>query len=83
MAEMITVELEEQELLMLSASTSALMKMISDDIAKHRNHKDYSMDKLFALMEMFANTGTLWVKIQKAQGISQEMITEYLAEQEK
>jgi hypothetical protein len=41
------------------------------------------MDKLFAMMEMYATTGDLWVRFQEATGTTKEEIAQYLAEQEK
>lgn len=79
----ITLEVSERELLVITEGVSATMQLLSKALDKHRNHKDYSMDKLFALMEMYATTGDLWVRLHKAQGISQEEISQYLAEQEK
>jgi pyrroloquinoline quinone (PQQ) biosynthesis protein C len=81
--EKITLEVSERELLIITEGVSATMQLLSKTLEKHRNHKDYSMDKLFMIMEMYANTGDLWLKLHKAQGISQEEIAQYLLEQEK
>jgi pyrroloquinoline quinone (PQQ) biosynthesis protein C len=81
--EKITLEVSERELLIITEGVNATMQLLSKTLEKHRNHKDYSMDKLFMIMEMYANTGDLWLKLHKAQGISQEEIAEYLEEQEK
>jgi hypothetical protein len=80
--EITTLTVTEKELLILTEGISATMQTLAKALEKHRNHKDYSMDKLFVIMEMYATTGDLWLKLHKAQGISQEAIAEYLAEQE-
>jgi pyrroloquinoline quinone (PQQ) biosynthesis protein C len=79
----ITLEVSEKELMIITEGVNATMQLLSKTLEKHRNHKDYSMDKLFVIMEMYANTGDLWLKLHKAQGITQEEIAQYLAEQEK
>ena len=81
--EKITLEVSERELMIITEGVSATMQLLSKTLEKHRNHKDYSMDKLFVIMEMYANTGDLWVKLHRSAGISQEEIAQYLAEQEK
>jgi hypothetical protein len=81
--EKITLEVSERELLIITEGVNATMQLLSKTLEKHRNHKDYSMDKLFMIMEMYANTGDLWVKLHKSAGISQEEIAQYLLEQEK
>jgi hypothetical protein len=81
--EKITLEVSERELHIITEGVSATMQLLSKTLEKHRNHKDYSMDKLFMIMEMYANTGDLWVKLHKSAGISQEEIAQYLLEQEK
>lgn len=79
----ITLEVSEKDLLILTEGVNATMQLITKAIEAHRNHKDYSMDKLFAMMEMYATTGDLWVRLHKAQGLTQEEIALYLSEQEK
>jgi hypothetical protein len=81
--EKITLEVSERELMIITEGVSATMQLLSKTLEKHRNHKDYSMDKLFVIMEMYANTGDLWVKLHRSAGISQEEIAQYLEEQEK
>lgn len=66
----------------LTLATSMFLKFMEEQIAKHKNHKDYSMDKLFAMMEMYVRTGDLWARLQKLNGVTQEEIAEYLQEQE-
>lgn len=82
MDEKITLEFTARELAVITEGVSATMQTLSKALEKHRNHKDYSMDKLFVIMEMYATTGDLWAKLHRAVGISQEEIAEYLAEQE-
>jgi hypothetical protein len=79
----VTLEVSGRELAILTEGVSATMQLLSKHLEKHRNHKDYSMDKLFVIMEMYAQTGELWAKLHKTAGISQEEIAEYLEEQEK
>lgn len=67
----------------LTLSVSMFMRFIEENIERHRNHKDYSMDKLFALMDMYARTGDLWVRLQKHQGATQEEIAMFLQEQDR
>jgi predicted proteasome-type protease len=75
---MITLEVNETELALITEGVSATMQTIAKLLEKHRNHKDYSMEKLFTIMEMYATTGDVWLKLHKAQGISQEDIAQYL-----
>ncbi len=82
MEERITIEVSPRELMLMTEAINATMATITEALNKHRNHKDYSMDKLFAIMEMYATTGDLWSKLHKAAGMTQEEISEYLAEQE-
>lgn len=79
----VTLEITGKELAILTEGVNATMQMLSKTLEKHRNHKDYSMEKLFVIMEMYAQTGELWLKLHKTAGITQEEIAEYLAEQEK
>ena len=83
MDEKITIEMDRVELHVATQGVSAVMQMLTEYIERHRNHKDYSMDKLFALMDMYATAGNLWANLQKAQGMTQEEIALYLSEQEK
>jgi len=83
MDEKIVIELDRVELHLATQGVSAVMQMLTEYIEKHRNHKDYSMDKLFSLMDMYATAGNLWANLQKAQGTTQEEIAQYLAEQDK
>lgn len=82
MSEKMTLEVTKTEAELLTMASSLLLKAIEEEIAKHRNHKDYSMDKLFAKMEMYVRTGDLWVRLQKMCGATQEEIAEYLMDQE-
>ena len=66
----------------LTMATAMFMRFIEENLEKHKNHKDYSMDKLFAMMEMYVRTGDLWARLQKLNGATQEEIAEYLQEQE-
>lgn len=66
----------------LTMATAMFMRFIEENLENHKNHKDYSMDKLFALMEMYARTGDLWVRLQKLAGATQEEIAQYLQEVE-
>ena len=52
----------------LTMATSMFLRFMEEQIAKHKNHKDYSMDKLFAMMEMYVRTGDLWARLQKLNG---------------
>lgn len=79
---MATIELNEKESEILALSSAMFLTFMQEQIQKHKNHKDYSMSKLFALMEMYATTGDLWVRLQMLNGVSREEIAEYLAEQE-
>lgn len=76
----IQLELDEMEAELLTMSVALLMRYNEERIERHNNHKEYSMDKLFAKMEMLAHTGDLWVRLQKAQGTTQEEITLFLQE---
>jgi hypothetical protein len=67
---------------LLILATSLFMKFMEAEIERHKNHKDYSMDKLFALMETYVRSGDLWVRLQKLDGATQEDIADYLMEQE-
>lgn len=82
MDEKITIEMDRVELHVATQGVSAVMQMLTEYIERHRNHKDYSMDKLFALMDMYATAGNLWANLQKAQGMTQEEIALYLSEQD-
>lgn len=77
----VVLEVNGRELAILTEGVSATMQMLSKTLEKHRNHKDYSMEKLFVIMEMYAQTGELWAKLHKTAGISQEEIAEYLEQQ--
>lgn len=81
--ENITIEVSRAELLLITEGVSETLQTLTKVLEKHRNHKDYSMDKLFAIMEIYATTGNLWAKLHRAQGLSQEEIALYLSEQEK
>lgn len=76
----IQLELDEIDAEILTMGVAMLMRYTEERIEHHRNHKDYSMDKLFAKMEMLARTGDLWVRLQKAQGATQEEIALFLRE---
>ena len=82
MDEKIAIEMDRVELHVATQGVSAVMQMLTEYIERHRNHKDYSMDKLFALMDMYATAGNLWANLQKAQGMTQEEIALYLSEQD-
>lgn len=73
-------EIDEIDTEILTMGVAMLMRYTEERIERHRNHKDYSMDKLFAKMEMLARTGDLWVRLQKAQGTTQEEIALFLRE---
>jgi hypothetical protein len=77
-----TLELSETEVEINTLATALFMKFMETEIERHKNHKDYSMDKLFALMEMYVRSGDIWVRLQKLQGATQEEIAQYLSEQE-
>jgi hypothetical protein len=77
----VILEVTGKELAILTEGVSATMQLLSKTLEKHRNHKDYSMEKLFVIMEMYAHTGELWLKLHKTAGISQEEIAEYLEQQ--
>jgi hypothetical protein len=79
--ETVVLELNGRELAILTEGVNATMQLLSKTLEKHRNHKDYSMEKLFVIMEMYANTGDLWLKLHKTAGITQEEIAEYLEQQ--
>lgn len=79
---MAQIELNEKEAELSAMGMAMLLTFMQEQINKHKNHKDYSMDKLFALMEMYATIGDLWVRYQMATGLTREEIAEYLQEQE-
>lgn len=66
----------------LTMATAMFMRFMEENLERHKNHKDYSMDKLFALMEMYTRTGDLWVRLQKLSGATQEEIAEFLEKAE-
>ena len=76
------LELSETELEVSTLATAMFMKFMESEIERHKNHKDYSMDKLFAFMELYVRAGDIWVRLQKLQGATQEEIAQYLSEQE-
>lgn len=76
------LELSETEIEINTLATSLFMKFMESEIERHKNHKDYSMDKLFAFMEMYVRAGDIWVRLQKLQGATQDEIASYLSEQE-
>lgn len=82
MSEKLTLEITEKEADILAMGTAMFLTFTQQRIERHENHKDYSMDKLFAKMEMLITTGDLWARLQKLQGISQEEISDYLADQD-
>lgn len=82
MSDKLTLEITEQEADILAMGTAMFLTFTQQRIERHENHKDYSMDKLFAKMDMLITTGDLWARLQKLQGVSQEDIAAYLAEQE-
>lgn len=80
---MATLELNEKEAELSAMGMAMLLTFFQEKINKHKNHKDYSMDKLFAMMEMYATTGDLWVRFQEATGTTREEIALFLQEQDK
>lgn len=80
---MAQIELTEKEADMSAMAMAMFITFMQERINKHKNHKDYSMDKLFAMMDMYATAGDLWVRYQMATGVSREEIAQYLQEQEK
>jgi hypothetical protein len=74
----IVIEFDEEEIELLSSAVSMFLTMTNIEVSRHKMYKDESMDRLFAKMEAYANAGVLWTRIMKAQGISQETISEYL-----
>jgi hypothetical protein len=76
------IELTEKEAELSAMGMAMLLTFFQERIEKHKNHKDYSMDKLFAMMEMYANTGDLWVRFQMLNGATREEIAQYLQEQD-
>ncbi len=80
---MAQIELTEKEAELSAMGMAMLLTFFQERIEKHKNHKDYSMDKLFAVMEMYATTGDLWVRFQEATGTTKEEIAQYLSEQDK
>ena len=73
-------EIDEIDAEILTMGLAMVMRYTEERIERHRNHRDYSMDKLFAKMEMLARTGDLWVRMQKHQGLTQEEISLFLRE---
>lgn len=80
---MAQMEITEKEAELSAMGMAMLLTFMQEQINKHKNHKDYSMDKLFALMEMYATIGDLWVRYQMITGLTREEIAEYLQEQER
>lgn len=78
MSDKMTLEITETEADILAMGAAMFLTFTAERINHHNNHKDYSMDKLFAKMEMYAVAGDLWARLQKLQGVSQEDIAEYL-----
>lgn len=78
MDEKIVVEFSEKELELLSSSVSMFLTLANLEVARHKMYKEESMDRLFAKMDAYASAGVLWAKLMKAQGIPQEVISEYL-----
>jgi hypothetical protein len=79
---MAQIELTEKEAELSAMGMALLLTFMQEQLNKHKNHKDYSMDKLFALMEMYATTGDLWVRYQMTTGLTREEISQYISEQE-
>jgi hypothetical protein len=79
---MAQIELTEKEAELSAMGMALLLTFMQEQLNKHKNHKDYSMDKLFALMEMYATTGDLWVRYQMVTGLTREEISQYISEQE-
>jgi hypothetical protein len=77
----VTLEVTEEEATILGMATSMFLKFMEEQVDKHKNHKDYSMDKLFAIMEMYANAGDLWRRVHLAAGTTEEEIREYLSQE--
>ena len=76
----VQIEIDELDAEILTMSVAMLMRYTEGRIERHNNHKDYSMDKLFAKMEMLARTDDRWVRLHKAQGMSQDEISMFLRE---
>ena len=79
---MAQIELTEKEAELSAMGMALLLTFMQEQLNKHKNHKDYSMDNLFALMEMYATTGDLWVRYQMTTGLTREEISQYISEQE-
>jgi hypothetical protein len=82
MEDKVKIEVDKAELEVLIFGVSEYLQMITKYIGKHRNHKDYSMDKLFAVMDAYAASGALWSKLHEAKGYSKEEIAQFLDELE-
>lgn len=74
--------ISEAETEITTLAMGLFMKFMETQIESHKNHKDHSMDKFFAMMEMYVRAGDVWVRLQKLQGTTQEEIAQYLSEQE-
>jgi hypothetical protein len=78
MDEKVVIEFDEQEMEILSSSVSMFLTLANLEVARHKMYKEESMDRLFQKMDGYASAGILWAKLLKAQGIPQEVISEYL-----
>lgn len=74
----IVIEFDEKEVELLSSAVSMFLTMTNIEVSRHKMYKDESMDRLFAKMDAYANAGILWARLMRAQGISQETISDYL-----
>jgi hypothetical protein len=78
MDEKIVVEFDEDEMVMLGSAVSMYLQMNGLRVAQHKMYKEESMDRLFKKMDSYVSAGVLWTKLMRAQGIPQEVISEYL-----
>jgi hypothetical protein len=71
-------ELDSQEVEMLAEAMSIYVTLSNLEVSRHKMYKDESMDRMFQKMDKYAAAGVLWTKLMKAQGITQERISEQL-----
>lgn len=72
------LQLTREEAEILHKATTMFMALSHGQVSRHKMYKEESMDRLFEKMELYTNAGVVWVKISKALGVPEEVITEYL-----
>jgi hypothetical protein len=68
------LEISDADSALIELGMALVLRYTEERIERHRNHKDYSMDKLFSKMETLIRAGDLWARVKIHQGMTPEEV---------